>query len=135
VPAAEVEAGVGKAVREHLKDSALPDGDLIRTHVIRVDVQAAADSESIKIIPGSFRQLPLTNGPRPTVHRQPLVSGATPTGVSIFMMQLENLKPGISLVGIEPTLIATVVAVVPIGDGAALRSKSSRQIQTRNRTG
>jgi hypothetical protein len=51
------------------------------------------------------------------------------------MMQLENLKPGISLVGIEPTLIATVVAVVPIGDGAALRSKSSRQIQTRNRTG
>lgn len=34
------------------------------------------------------------------------------------MMQLENLKPGISLVGIEPTLIATVVAVVPIGDGA-----------------
>jgi superfamily II DNA or RNA helicase len=34
------------------------------------------------------------------------------------MIQLENLKPGISLVGIEPTLIATVVAVVPIGDGA-----------------
>ena len=34
------------------------------------------------------------------------------------MMQLENLKPGISLVGIEPTLIATVLAVVPIGDGA-----------------
>src|ERR1700730_7555875 len=34
------------------------------------------------------------------------------------MMQLENLKPGISLVGIEPTLIATVLAVVPIGEGA-----------------
>jgi hypothetical protein len=34
------------------------------------------------------------------------------------MMQLENLKPGISLVGIEPTLIATVLAVVPIADGA-----------------
>jgi len=34
------------------------------------------------------------------------------------MIQLENLKAGISLVGIEPTLIATVVAVVPIGDGA-----------------
>jgi hypothetical protein len=33
-------------------------------------------------------------------------------------MKLENLKPGISLVGIEPTLIATLVAVVPIGDGA-----------------
>ena len=33
-------------------------------------------------------------------------------------MKLESLKPGISLVGIEPTLIATVVAVVPIGDGA-----------------
>ena len=34
------------------------------------------------------------------------------------MMKLEALKAGISLVGIEPTLIATVVAVVPIGDGA-----------------
>jgi SNF2-related domain len=32
-------------------------------------------------------------------------------------MELENLKAGISLVGIEPTLIATVIAVVPIGDG------------------
>ena len=29
-PAAEVEAFVGQAVREHLKDSASPDGDLIR---------------------------------------------------------------------------------------------------------
>ncbi|MBV9670011.1 MAG: DEAD/DEAH box helicase, partial [Acidobacteriales bacterium] len=37
---------------------------------------------------------------------------------SITMIQLEALKPGISLVGIEPALIATVVAVVPIGDGA-----------------
>jgi hypothetical protein len=34
------------------------------------------------------------------------------------MMKLETLKAGISLVGIEPTLIATVIAVVPIGDGA-----------------
>src|ERR1035438_4453381 len=33
-------------------------------------------------------------------------------------MKLETLKPGISLVGIEPTLIATLVAVVPIGEGA-----------------
>ena len=40
VPAAEVEAIVGQTVREHLKDSASPDGDLIRTHVLRVDVQA-----------------------------------------------------------------------------------------------
>jgi site-specific DNA recombinase len=39
-PAAEVEALVGQAVREHLRVSALPDGDLIRTHVVRVDVQA-----------------------------------------------------------------------------------------------
>ncbi|MGZ8396876.1 MAG: recombinase family protein [Rhodoplanes sp.] len=39
-PAAEVEALVGQAVREHLKDSALPDGDLILAHVVRVDVQA-----------------------------------------------------------------------------------------------
>jgi superfamily II DNA or RNA helicase len=34
------------------------------------------------------------------------------------MVKLEALKAGISLVGIEPSLIATVVAVVPIGDGA-----------------
>jgi hypothetical protein len=34
------------------------------------------------------------------------------------MIRLEDLKPGISLVGIEATLIATVVAVVPIGEGA-----------------
>ena len=40
VPAAEIEAVVGQAVREHLKASALPDGDLIRAHVPRVDVQA-----------------------------------------------------------------------------------------------
>jgi hypothetical protein len=40
VPAAEVEALVGQAVREHLKDSALADGDLIRAHVLRVDVRA-----------------------------------------------------------------------------------------------
>ena len=34
------------------------------------------------------------------------------------MVKLEALKAGISLSGIEPALIATVVAVVPIGDGA-----------------
>ena len=39
VPAVEVEALVGQAVREHLKDSVSPDGDLIRAHVVRVDVQ------------------------------------------------------------------------------------------------
>ena len=33
-------------------------------------------------------------------------------------VKLETLKPGISLVGIEPTLIASVIAVVPIADGA-----------------
>ena len=40
VPAAEIEALVGQAVREHLKDSASPDGHLIRAHVARVDMQA-----------------------------------------------------------------------------------------------
>jgi len=40
VPAAVVEALVSQAVREHLKDSASPDVDLIRAHVARVDVQA-----------------------------------------------------------------------------------------------
>ena len=34
------------------------------------------------------------------------------------MITLEALKPGISLTGIEPTLVVTVAAVVPIGEGA-----------------
>ncbi len=34
------------------------------------------------------------------------------------MLTLESLAPGISLVGIEPTLVVTIVAVVPIGEGA-----------------
>jgi superfamily II DNA or RNA helicase len=34
------------------------------------------------------------------------------------MLKLEELKTGISLVGIEPTLVATIIAVVPIADGA-----------------
>ncbi|MFA7347046.1 MAG: helicase-related protein [Desulfurivibrionaceae bacterium] len=33
-------------------------------------------------------------------------------------MKLENISPGLSLVGIEPAQIATVVAVVPHGEGA-----------------
>ena len=33
-------------------------------------------------------------------------------------MKIADLKPGISLVGIEPTVIVTLMAVVPIGDGA-----------------
>jgi site-specific DNA recombinase len=41
VPAAEVEAIVASAVREHFKDStASDDRDLIRNHVVRVEVQA-----------------------------------------------------------------------------------------------
>jgi site-specific DNA recombinase len=41
VPAAEVEALVASAVREHFKDStASDDRDLIRNHVVRVEVQA-----------------------------------------------------------------------------------------------
>jgi hypothetical protein len=34
------------------------------------------------------------------------------------VLKLEELNTGISLVGIEPTLVATVVALNPIGDGA-----------------
>ncbi len=34
------------------------------------------------------------------------------------MIALEDLKPGISLVGVEPTQVVTLVALVPIGDGA-----------------
>jgi hypothetical protein len=41
VPAAEVEALIASAVREHIEDSAeRNDGDLIRSHVVRVEVQA-----------------------------------------------------------------------------------------------
>ena len=41
VPAAEIEALVGQAVREHLADSASgSDRDLISSHVVRVEVQA-----------------------------------------------------------------------------------------------
>jgi hypothetical protein len=40
VPAAEIEALVGRAVGERFKDSVLPDGDFIRAHVLRVEVQA-----------------------------------------------------------------------------------------------
>jgi hypothetical protein len=32
-------------------------------------------------------------------------------------MRLEDLTPGLSLVGLEPTAVATLVAVVPIADG------------------
>ena len=34
------------------------------------------------------------------------------------MLALEALAQGISLVGVDPTLVVTVVAVVPIGEGA-----------------
>ena len=40
VPAVEVETLVSQALRKHLKDSASADGDLIRAHVARVNVQA-----------------------------------------------------------------------------------------------
>jgi site-specific DNA recombinase len=41
VPAAEIEALVGRAIREHLEDSTpTDDRDLISTHVVRVEVQA-----------------------------------------------------------------------------------------------
>jgi len=32
------------------------------------------------------------------------------------MLKLEDLKPGLSLIGLEPSVIATLAAVVPIGD-------------------
>ena len=34
------------------------------------------------------------------------------------MLKLEDLKPGLSLVGLEPVIVATLVAVVPIAVGA-----------------
>jgi SNF2 family DNA or RNA helicase len=34
------------------------------------------------------------------------------------MAKLEDLKPGMPLVGLEPSVVATVAAVVPIGEGA-----------------
>ena len=35
-----------------------------------------------------------------------------------IMLKLEDLKPGLPLAGLEPSALATVAAVVPIGDGA-----------------
>ena len=34
------------------------------------------------------------------------------------MLKLEDLKPGLPLVGLEPSVVATVAAVVPIGEGS-----------------
>lgn len=34
------------------------------------------------------------------------------------MLRLEDLKPGLPLVGLEPSVVATVAAVVPIGEGS-----------------
>ena len=34
------------------------------------------------------------------------------------MMKLEDLKPGLPLVGLEPSVVATIAAVVPIGEGS-----------------
>jgi hypothetical protein len=49
VPALEVEALVGSAVREHLKDSTeTADRDLIRNHVVRVEVQAGQLAVELK---------------------------------------------------------------------------------------
>jgi hypothetical protein len=33
-------------------------------------------------------------------------------------MRLEDLQPGLTLVGLEPSSLATVAAVVPIGEGS-----------------
>ena len=33
-------------------------------------------------------------------------------------MRLEDIQPGSALTGLEPTAVTTVVAVVPIGEGA-----------------
>jgi len=32
-------------------------------------------------------------------------------------MQLAQLKPGLALVGLEPDLVSTIVAIVPIAEG------------------
>ncbi len=34
------------------------------------------------------------------------------------MLKLEDIKPGLPLVGLEPSVVATVAAVVPIGEGS-----------------
>src|SRR5271163_4261577 len=34
------------------------------------------------------------------------------------MTKLEDLKPGMPLVGLEPSVVATIAAVVPIGEGS-----------------
>ena len=42
----------------------------------------------------------------------------TVMGAGLEPMQLEELKPGVALVGIEPASVVSLVAVVPIADGA-----------------
>src|SRR5262249_55451727 len=50
VPAAEVEALVARAVREHFKASMqIEDRDLIRNHVVRVEVQAGQLAAELKV--------------------------------------------------------------------------------------
>src|SRR3954453_11001625 len=34
------------------------------------------------------------------------------------MLKLEDIKPGVPLIGLEPSVVATVAAVVPIGEGS-----------------
>jgi SNF2 family DNA or RNA helicase len=49
------------------------------------------------------------------------------------MVKLEELKPGLPLVGLEPSSIATVAAVVPIGDGSVQVFYRTSDGQTRER--
>lgn len=50
--------------------------------------------------------------------RGPAGPGRWAQGGMGTMLALEPLAPGISLVGVDPTFVVTVVAVVPIGEAA-----------------
>ncbi len=49
------------------------------------------------------------------------------------MVKLEELKPGLPLVGLEPSSVATVAAVVPIGEGSVQVFYRTSDGQTRER--
>ena len=68
VPAAEVEALVGSAVREHLEDSTeIADRDLIRDHVVRVEIQADQLVVELKAAASSGYPPNLVDNERPVV--------------------------------------------------------------------
>lgn len=60
----------------------------------------------------------LLNCDMPTQANQTPTVITTYHQISTHMLHLEDLKSGLSVVGLEPATVTTIAAVVPIGDGA-----------------